>query len=140
MCVHFLALYSVPLIYVSVFVPVPYYFEYYRFIVQSEVMGYDISSSVPLSQDCFGCLGSFFYTFKNFKIVSSSSVKFFIVIFIGIALKMQSTLVRIINLKILNLPIQKKAISFHLFSLSSTSFISVLQFSKYRFFFVLFCF
>ena len=94
MCVHFLALCSVPLIYVSVFVPVPYYFEYYRFIVQSEVMGYDgimgydVSGSVPLSQDCFGCLGSFFYAFKNLKIVSSSSVKFFIVIFIGIALKM----------------------------------------------------
>ena len=49
MCAYFLALYSVPLIYVSVFVPASYYFEYYRFIVQSEVMDYDISSSVPLS-------------------------------------------------------------------------------------------
>ena len=108
MCAYFLALYSVPLIYVSVFVPASYYFEYYRFIVQSEVMDYDISSSVPLSQDHFGWLGSFFYTFKNFKIVCSSYMKFFIVIFIGIALKMQNILVRIISLKILNFQFKRK--------------------------------
>ena len=46
--------YSVPLIYISVFVPVPYCFDDCGFVVQSEVRQVDSSSSVLLSQDDFG--------------------------------------------------------------------------------------
>ena len=50
--VYFWAVYSVPFIYVSVFTPVPYCFDYCSFVTQSEIRGCDTSSSV-LSQDCF---------------------------------------------------------------------------------------
>jgi len=36
--VYFWALYSVPLIYVSIFVPVTYYFDYYSFIAFLEIL------------------------------------------------------------------------------------------------------
>ena len=44
--VYFWALYSVPLIFVSVFVSVPCCFDYCSFIVQSEVREHDTSSLV----------------------------------------------------------------------------------------------
>ena len=62
--VYFWALYSVPLICVSVFVPVPYCFDYCRFVVQSEVRECDTSSSFLLSQDCFGYLGSSVFPYR----------------------------------------------------------------------------
>ena len=43
--------YSVPLIYVSVFLSVPYFFDYCSFVVQSEVREHDSSSSILLSQE-----------------------------------------------------------------------------------------
>ena len=46
-------------IYISVFVPVPYCLDDYNFLVQSEVRKVDSSSSILLSQDCFGYSGSF---------------------------------------------------------------------------------
>ena len=46
------------LIYGSVFVPVPCYFDYCSFVVQSEVREHDTSRSIFLSQDCFGYLRS----------------------------------------------------------------------------------
>ena len=39
---------------ISVFVPVPYYLNDCSFVVQSEVRKVDCSSSILLSQDCFG--------------------------------------------------------------------------------------
>ena len=48
------AFYSVPLIYISVFVPVPYCFDDCGFVVESEVRQVDSSSSILLSQDCIG--------------------------------------------------------------------------------------
>ena len=65
---HFWALYSIPLIYVSGFVPVPYHFDYYRFVVQFEIREHDACSFVLLSQDCFGYLASivFPYKFQNY--------------------------------------------------------------------------
>ena len=53
MRVYFWALYSILLISVSVFVPVPYCFDYFSFVVSSEVREYDSSSFVLLSQDYF---------------------------------------------------------------------------------------
>ena len=54
--IYFWAFYPVPLICISVFVPVPYCFNDCRFVMKSEVGEPDSSSSVFLSQDCFGSL------------------------------------------------------------------------------------
>ena len=62
--VYLWALYPVPLIYISVFVPVPYCLDYHSFVVQSEVRRPDSSSSVFLSQNCFGYSGSFVFPYK----------------------------------------------------------------------------
>ena len=59
--VYLRAFYPVPLIHISVFVPVQYCLDYYSFVVYSEVREPDSSSSVFLSQDCFGYSGSFFF-------------------------------------------------------------------------------
>ena len=56
---------------VSVFVPVPFCFDYYSFVVFSKVRVHDSSSSVLLSQYCLVILC--FHT--NFKSFRSSSVK-----------------------------------------------------------------
>ena len=60
--VYFWTFYPVPLVYISVFVPVPYYLEDGSFVVSSEVRRVDSSSSI-LSQDCFGYLGSFVFPY-----------------------------------------------------------------------------
>ena len=44
----------VPLTYISVFVPVPYCLDDYGFVVEPELRQIDSSSSILLSQDCFG--------------------------------------------------------------------------------------
>ena len=50
---------SVPLAYVSVFMPVPCYFSYYSFVIKFEIRKCDTSNFFALSRDCFGDLGSF---------------------------------------------------------------------------------
>ena len=50
--------YFVPLIYISVFVPVPYCLDECSFVVEPEVKQVDSSSSILLSQDFFGYSGS----------------------------------------------------------------------------------
>lgn len=55
----FLAPYSVLLIYMSVFVLVPYCFNYDSFVIEFEIRECDASSVVLLSQVCFGYLGVF---------------------------------------------------------------------------------
>ena len=55
--VYFWALDSVPLVYLSVFMPVPYCFNDCIFIVQLEIREYDTSFFL-LSQDFFGYSGS----------------------------------------------------------------------------------
>ena len=45
-------MFSVSLIYISDFVPVPYYFEYCSSVVQSEVREINSSDSSFLSEDC----------------------------------------------------------------------------------------
>ena len=51
--IYLWAFYFVPLIYISVFVPVPYCLDNCGFVVEPEVRQVDSSSSI-LSQDCFG--------------------------------------------------------------------------------------
>ena len=57
--IYLWAFYSVPLIYISVFVPVLYCLDDCGFVVESEVRQVDSSSSILLSQDYFG-YSSFF--------------------------------------------------------------------------------
>ena len=52
--IYLWALYFVPLIYSSVFVPVPYFLDDCGFLVETEVRQVDSSSSILLSQDRFG--------------------------------------------------------------------------------------
>ena len=64
--------YFVPLIYISVFVPVPYCLDECSFVVQSEVRQVDSSSSILLSQDCFG--------YSRFFCISIQIVKLFVLV------------------------------------------------------------
>ena len=59
--VYFWAFYLVPLVSISVFVPVPYCLDDCSFVVESEVRKVDSSSSILLFQDCFGYSGSFVF-------------------------------------------------------------------------------
>ena len=52
--IYLWAFYFVPLIYISVFVPVPYCLDDCGFVVEPEVRQVDSSGSILLSQDCFG--------------------------------------------------------------------------------------
>ena len=64
--IYLRAFYFVPLIYTSVFVPVPYCLGDCSFVVKSEVSKVDSSSSILLSQDCFGYSGSFVFLYELF--------------------------------------------------------------------------
>ena len=55
--------YFVPLIYISVFVPVPYCLDVCGFVVEPEIRQVDSSSSILLSQDCFGYLRFFVFPY-----------------------------------------------------------------------------
>ena len=61
-----------PLIYISVFLPVPYCFDDCGFLVEPEVKQVDSSSSILLSQDCFGYL--------RFFCISIQIVKLFVLV------------------------------------------------------------
>ena len=58
------AFYFVPLIYISVFVPVPYCLDDCGFVVEPEVRQVDSSSFILLSQDCFGYSRFFVFPYK----------------------------------------------------------------------------
>ena len=62
--VYFWAFCLVPLVYISGFVPVLSSLDECSFVVSSEVRKADSSSSTLLSQDCFGCLGSFVFLYE----------------------------------------------------------------------------
>ena len=108
-------LYSVALIYVSLFAPVPCCFDYCGSVVQCEVRECDTSSFVLYPQHCFSKLGSFVHI--NFRIICSSSVKNIMGIFIGIALILSSMDI----LKIVILTVQGHWISFNFFVSFSVS-------------------
>ena len=62
--IYLWAFYFVPLIYISVFVPVPYCLDDCCFVVEPEVRQVDSSSSILLSQDCFGYLRLIIFPYK----------------------------------------------------------------------------
>ena len=62
--IYLWAFYFVPLIYISVFVPVPYCLDDCGFVVDPEVRQVDSSSSILLSQDCFGYSRFFLFPYK----------------------------------------------------------------------------
>ena len=62
--IYLWALYFVPLIYSSVFVPVPYCLDDCGFVVEPEVRQVDSSSSILLSQDYFGYSRFFVIPYK----------------------------------------------------------------------------
>ena len=64
MCIYLWAFSLVPLIFISVLVPVPYCLDDGSFVVYSEVRQIDSSSSILLSQDCFGYLRFFVFPYK----------------------------------------------------------------------------
>ena len=84
--IYLWAFYFVPLIYVSVFVPVPYCLDDCGCVVEPEVRQVDSSSSILHSQNCFGYLRFFLYFHTNCEIICSSSLKNTIGILIGITL------------------------------------------------------
>ena len=67
--IYLWALYFVPLIYSSVFVPVPCCLDDCGFVVEPEVRQVDSSSSILVSQDCFG--------YSRFFCISIQIVKLF---------------------------------------------------------------
>ena len=62
--IYLWAFYFVPLIYISVFVPVPYCLDDCGFVVEPEVRQVDSSSSILLSQDRFGYSRFFVFPYK----------------------------------------------------------------------------
>ena len=66
------AFYFVPLIYIFVFVLVPYCLDDCVFVVDNEVRQVDSSSSILLSQDCFG--------YSRFFGISIQIVKLFVLV------------------------------------------------------------
>jgi len=62
--IYLWALYFVPLIDISVFVPVPYCLDDCGFVVEPEVRQVDSSSSILLSQDCFSYSRFFVFPYK----------------------------------------------------------------------------
>ena len=62
--IYLWASYFVPLIYISVFVPVPYCLDDCGFVVEPEIRQVDSSSCILLSQDCFGYLRFFVFPYK----------------------------------------------------------------------------
>ena len=62
--IYLWAFYFVPLIYISVFVPVPYCLDECGFVVEPEVRQVDFSSSILLSEDYFGYSRFFVFPYK----------------------------------------------------------------------------
>ena len=114
------------LIYISVFVPVPYCLDDCGFVVEPEVRQVDSSSFIHLSQDCFGYSRFFLYFHKNCEVICSSSVKNCVGSLIGIALNLLIALARTLVFTILILLIHEHGIFLHLFVFSFIYFISFL--------------
>ena len=85
--IYLWAFYFVPLIYISVFIPVPYCLDDCNSLVEPEVRQVDSSSFILLSQDCLAIQG-FLYFHTNCEIICSSSVKNTVGSLIGIALNL----------------------------------------------------
>ena len=66
--IYLWAFYFVPLVYIAVFMPVPYCLDDCGFVVEPEVRQVDSSSSILLSQDCFGYLRFFCISMQTVKL------------------------------------------------------------------------
>ena len=62
--IYLWAFYSVPLTYISVFVPLPYYLDDCGFVVEPGVRQVDSARSILLSQDYFGYSRFFVFPYK----------------------------------------------------------------------------
>ena len=67
MWIYLWAFYFVPLICISVFVPVPYSLDDCGFVVESEIRQIDSSNSILLFQDCFGYLRFFVSSVQSLR-------------------------------------------------------------------------
>ena len=77
-------------IYVSDFMPIPYYFDFHSFVIQLKIREHDVSSFVCLSQDCFGYLGPLVGPYKSWdQLFNLCDNAIGTVILIGIALDLQ---------------------------------------------------
>ena len=79
--IYLWAFYPVPLIYISVFVPVPYCLDYCSFVVQSEVRESDSSSSVFFTLKTALAIPGLLCLHTNFKILCLHAVNSFFVLF-----------------------------------------------------------
>ena len=124
----------VPLIYISVFVPVPYCLDYWS--SEYSLKAGRLITPVPFFFLKIAlAIQGFLYFHTNCEIIRSSSLKITIGSLIGIALNLQISLSSILIFTILILPTHEHGIFLHLFVSSLISFINVLQFSMYRSFF-----
>ena len=110
---YFWAFNSVSLVYMSVFMQVPHYFDYYNFVIYFEIKKYDASIFHIHSQDCFGS-SVLLWFHRNFRIVLYTFVKNALGILIGIALNLYMALVSMGILTILILPIHEHKIPVNL--------------------------
>ena len=102
---YFWYLCFIPLVYVSVFMPGLYCFNYCSFVVYFGIGKYDATNSI-LSHDHFGYLGPFMIPVKN--------VFYFYKKFIGILLTVQFVLGSIDTFTIIILPIHEHGICYDL--------------------------
>ena len=127
--VNLWAFYLVPLVYISVFLPVPYCLDTYSFVVSLKSgrlipLALFFFLKIALAIQVF-CVSIWIVTF------CSSSVKNSIGILIQIALNLPIIFGSIVLFIMLILLTQEHGISLHLFMLSLISFLSVLYFSVY---------
>ena len=122
---YFWALYSIPLVYISVFMPVPLCFDYPSFVLTFEIRNCESSNFILLFSIVFVIQGPLGFH-MNFRMDLSISVKNVIGILIGIALNLQITLGSMDILTTLKLPIHEHRIYFHLFVSSLISFSNIL--------------
>ena len=104
----------VPLIYMSIFMPVPYGLDDSSFILQSEVKQVDSSTSLLFLKIALAIRG-FVCFHMNFEIMCFSSVKNTIGSLIGIAFNLQMFLGGIYIFTILIIPIHEHGAFLHLF-------------------------
>ena len=83
---------SVPLVCMSIFVPVPHHFDYCCFVVQSEVREHDSSSFVLFLSRLLWLFGAFGSSIHILGLFCSSPVKNVMGILIGIPLNLQTAL------------------------------------------------
>ena len=72
--IYFWALYSIPSIYISFFIPIPYCFDYCGCMISFKIRKCESSSSVLFFSGCFGFLGVFDIQHTDFCIYSRMSL------------------------------------------------------------------